>query len=83
MHLLPLTRHTCDIFVPGISDQSMYAPGGDSVSQSSLGPVLVEIAGLPMESLTLSASSVLPLIQPKSPTSVQQLCVSASISVSC
>jgi len=35
-----------------------------SVSGTSLGSELVEMAGLPMGSLSLSTSSVLPLIQP-------------------
>jgi hypothetical protein len=42
----------------------MFLVGG-SVSGSSLGSELVEIAGLPMELLSPSASSVLPLIQPQ------------------
>ena len=52
---------------------------GGSVSGSSLESGLVEIADLPMELLSLSASSVLPLFQPyKSLISVQWFGVTVS-----
>ena len=66
----------CCIFTRGLGKAHACCLVGGSVSGSSLGSGLVETAGLPIVSLSLSAS-VLPLSQPQgSLTSVQWLGVS-------
>lgn len=76
LHLLPLRPDHAMCQVPRTS--SPMLPGWWlPVSGSSLGSGFVETANLPMGSLSLLASSILPLIQPQGAlTSVQRLCVS-------
>jgi hypothetical protein len=71
--------HMC----PGCQTSPCMILVGGSVSGSSLGYGFVETAGLPMGSLSLSASSILLLIQPQgSLTSIQWLGLSIYICLS-
>jgi hypothetical protein len=61
-HLLPL--RTSATYVPGTLDQPLYTPGWCLSLWELLGSGLIETAGLFIGLLSLSAFSILPLIQP-------------------